>query len=142
MGQTAYWNERNESVFQNLFEELESELQIFLKKMSVPPIFDTPFTRITEHWLSHQHSECAFLEKDFNRCAATIGVQRAQKECMREYQDFYECATKMKQQERHWIMQAVRKEKGLPYKPAPPPDSWNFSQYAPHTAPKITAAKT
>lgn len=44
--------------------------------------------------------KCKYYEADYIRCAAEIGVTRAQKECAPELADFRECITGSKRIER------------------------------------------
>ena len=56
------------------------------------PMFHTPFTRFMEDWFTFQKGPCADHEIDYARCAGTVGMIRAEKECSRYMDDFVECA--------------------------------------------------
>eukprot|EP00914_Ancora_sagittata_P018260 GHVO01036109.1.p1 GENE.GHVO01036109.1~~GHVO01036109.1.p1 ORF type:complete len:120 (+),score=12.81 GHVO01036109.1:101-460(+) len=86
------------------------------------PVFDTPFSRLTEHWFSFQASSCRDMELDWARCASRVGVQRARTECKEYHEDLMECATRNKHRLRWQEIQKERKKQG-DYKPEPPKDS-------------------
>ncbi|XP_064626059.1 NADH dehydrogenase [ubiquinone] iron-sulfur protein 5-like [Lineus longissimus] len=93
--------------------------------MSRAPIFDTPFTRLTEHWFTAQSSrQCAIFEQDFYRCAAAVGQRRTIEACGKEMEDFQECVKRNKQWKRYDEMQRVRKEKKVGYEEKPLDDSY------------------
>ena len=61
------------------------------------PVFDAKPTRLTEHWFTHQRSQCAGFERDYYSCAHRVGGQRAEVECGKYLEDLKECAHSAKQ---------------------------------------------
>jgi len=91
--------------------------------MGQGPVIDTPFTRVTEHWLTQQGGVCQDYEMDYSRCAARVGGMRAVTECRKFLEDFMECRSKIKTWKRHQIMRAERKKQGRPFLDTPPADA-------------------
>lgn len=60
------------------------------------PLFESPYSRLTEHWFTWQRGPCADAEMDFTLCAARVGMKRVEKECKQYHDDFVECAYKLK----------------------------------------------
>lgn len=87
------------------------------------PVIDTPFTRISEHWLTQQGGPCGDYELDYSRCAARVGGLRAATECRKFLDDFLECRGKFKTYKRSQIMRAERKKQGRPFLDTPPADA-------------------
>ena len=56
------------------------------------PMFHSPFTRFMEDWFTFQKGPCADHEIDYARCAGSVGMIRAEKECTHYMDDFIECA--------------------------------------------------
>uniref|UniRef100_A0A0L8I7D3 Uncharacterized protein n=1 Tax=Octopus bimaculoides TaxID=37653 RepID=A0A0L8I7D3_OCTBM len=67
--------------------------------MTSAPLFYNPLTKMSEHWFTHQFTQCGELELDFYRCVSRVGYGRfhLNKECSMEFEDFKECAGKIKQ---------------------------------------------
>ncbi|KAK2192779.1 hypothetical protein NP493_23g06009 [Ridgeia piscesae] len=87
------------------------------------PMFNTPFTRFTEHWFTFQKGPCADFEIDYVRCASAVGMHRAEKECRNYLDDFLECAWGIKAVKRYEIMQKERRKQSLAPVKKPEPDS-------------------
>jgi len=60
------------------------------------PIFETPWTWMTDHWWTHQLGPCADDEYWFNKCVGHVGVTRAPAECKQLHDDFIECVYRYK----------------------------------------------
>lgn len=87
------------------------------------PVIETPFTRLTESWMTHQGSACRDYEMDYIRCQARVGRLRAETECRKFIEDFMECRWKVKTAKRYKEIKAERKKQGRPLMEAPPKDS-------------------
>ena len=82
-------------MFQTMARSRESTIGDTANSNDLPVIF-TPFTRMTEHWGTHQKGPCAKRELDWAQCAASVGDARAQTECSKYLEDFLECTEKTK----------------------------------------------
>ena len=62
------------------------------------PVFYSPLTNRTDHWVSFQGSHCADQEMDYVRCASRVGLRNVQRgrECLMEFEDLQECFTNRK----------------------------------------------
>jgi len=60
------------------------------------PIFETPWTWVSDHWWTWQTGPCADDEYYFMKCVGHVGVRRAPEECKKLHDDFIECAFRYK----------------------------------------------
>lgn len=60
------------------------------------PIIDLPFTRLTEHWFTHQYGPCKDFQMDYVRCAGRVGAKHETTKCKEYLDDWMECAFKVK----------------------------------------------
>ncbi|XP_052093104.1 uncharacterized protein LOC127729366 [Mytilus californianus] len=75
------------------------------------PLFYSPLTPVTAQWYHNQRNEkCADIELDYFRCASRVGLRNVQtgKECLAEFEDFKECISGFKSEERRWEMDRER----------------------------------
>jgi hypothetical protein len=60
------------------------------------PVFETPITRVVDHFATLQKGPCARHEMDFARCAARVGLEKSRTVCTAFLQDMHECVYRLK----------------------------------------------
>ncbi|ESO13143.1 hypothetical protein HELRODRAFT_159767 [Helobdella robusta] len=101
----------------------DPELAAYDSMPVMTPFIETPYTKVSAHWMTWQRSPCADYEYDWSLCASRVGVKEGMKVCKELFEDFNECIFRNKSIGRFHAMQAERKKQGRPYLEKPPMDS-------------------